>query len=41
MEYHAADRWAYMRVEGKKYTKDTFQGRVSPAYLLHDGVMRR
>jgi len=38
VEYHAADRWAYMRVEGKKYAKETFQGRVTPAYLIHDGV---
>ncbi len=38
VEYHAADRWAYMRVEGRKYAKDTFQGRVTPAYLIHDGV---
>jgi len=38
VEYHVADHWAYLRVEGKKYPKDTFQGRVTPAYLIHDGV---
>ena len=25
-----------MDVSGKKYPKDTFQGRVTPAYLIHD-----
>jgi hypothetical protein len=38
VQYHAADRWAYMDVEGKKYPKDTFQGRITPAYLIHNGV---
>ncbi len=37
-EYHVADVWTYMDVEGKKYPKDTFQGRTTPAYLIHDGV---
>ena len=37
-EYHVADVYTYMDVEGKKYPKDTFQGRVTPAYLIHDGV---
>ena len=35
-EFHAADRWTYMDVEGKKYPKDTFLGKVTPAYLIHD-----
>ncbi|WP_300414891.1 hypothetical protein [uncultured Oscillibacter sp.] len=35
-EYHAADRWTYMDVEGKKYPKDNFLGKVTPAYLIHD-----
>lgn len=38
VEYHAADRWAYMRVEGKKYAKDNFRSRVTPAYLIHNGI---
>lgn len=38
VQYHAADRWAYMDVEGKKYPKDTFQGRITPTYLIHNGV---
>ena len=39
VEYHVADTRTYMDVEGKKYPKDTFQGRVTPAYLIHYGVM--
>ena len=35
-EFHAADKWTYMDVEGKKYPKDTFLGKVIPAYLIHD-----
>lgn len=35
-EFHAADKWTYMDVEGKKYPKDTFLGKVTPAYLIHD-----
>ena len=38
VEYHAADHRAYMQTEGKKYPKDTFQGQVTPAYLIHDNV---
>ena len=38
-EYHVADVYTYMDVEGKKYPKDTFQGRVTPAYLIHNGVI--
>lgn len=38
-EYHVADVGTYLDVEGKKYPKDTFFGRVTPAYLIHDGVM--
>ncbi|MDE7242950.1 MAG: hypothetical protein K2O18_03095, partial [Oscillospiraceae bacterium] len=38
-EYHVADRWTYMDVEGKKYPKDVFQGRTVPAYLIHGGVI--
>lgn len=34
-EYYVADTAAYMDVEGKKYPKDTFMGRVTPAYLIH------
>ena len=36
VEFHVADCWTYMDVSGKKYPKDTFQGRVTPAYLIHD-----
>ena len=36
VEFHAADKWTYMDVEGKKYPKDTFRGKVTPAYLIHD-----
>lgn len=39
VEYHVADVRTYMDVAGKKYPKDTFQGRITPAYLIHDGVM--
>ena len=35
-EFHAADKWTYMDVEGKKYPKDSFLGKVTPAYLIHD-----
>lgn len=38
VEYHVADVGTYMDVEGKKYPKDTFQGKTIPAYLIHDGV---
>ena len=34
-EFHVADRWTYLDVEGKKYPKDTFGKRVTPAYLIH------
>lgn len=39
VEYHVANVGVYMDVEGKKYPKDTFQGRVTPAYLIHEGVV--
>lgn len=35
-QFHAADVRTYMDVEGKKYPKDTFLGKVTPAYLIHD-----
>ena len=35
-KFHTADRRTYMDVEGKKYPKDTFLGKVTPAYLIHD-----
>ena len=38
VQYHVADVSTYLDVEGKKYPKDTFQGRVTPAYLIHDGA---
>ena len=38
VRFHVADTWTYMDVEGKKYPKDTFQNRVTPAYLIHDGI---
>ena len=41
VRFHAADQRTYMDVEGKKYPKDTFQGRVTPAYLLHNRVLLR
>jgi len=34
-EYYVADKGTYMDVEGKKYPKDTFQGKTMPAYLIH------
>jgi len=37
-QFHVADRGTYMDVEGKKYPKDTFQGRMTPTYLIHRGV---
>lgn len=40
-KFHVADQRTYMDVEGKKYPKDTFQGRVTPAYLIHDLVSLR
>lgn len=40
-EFHVADRHTYMDVEGKKYPKATFQGRVVGAYLVHDGPALR
>lgn len=38
VRFHVADVWTYMDVEGKKYPKDTFLGRTTPAYLIHKGV---
>ena len=38
VKYHVADVGTYLDVEGKKYPKDTFQGQITPAYLIHDGV---
>ena len=38
-EFHVADVSTYLDVEGKKYPKDTFWGRIAPAYLIHDGVI--
>lgn len=40
-EFHVADRYTYMDVEGKKYPKATFQGRTVGAYLVHDGPALR
>lgn len=40
-EFHVADRHTYMDVEGKKYPKATFQGRIVGAYLVHDGPALR
>ena len=34
-EYYVADVGTYMDVKGKKYPKDTFMGRITPAYLIH------
>lgn len=39
VRFHVADAGTYMDVEGKKYPKDTFQGRIIPAYLIHNGVI--
>lgn len=38
VEFHVADRNTYMDVEGKKYPKATFRGRVVGAYLVHEGA---
>ena len=35
VRYHVAQIWDYMKVEGRMYPKDTFQGRTVPAYLIH------
>lgn len=40
-EYHVADHWVYLDVEGKKYPKETFQNRLTPAYLIHDLISLR
>ncbi len=37
-EFHVADVSTYINVEGKKYPKDTFLGRTTPAYLIHLGA---
>ncbi|MDE5825701.1 MAG: hypothetical protein K2H91_13590, partial [Lachnospiraceae bacterium] len=39
-EYYVADVGTYMDVEGKKYPKDTFMGRVTPAYLIHSDAKK-
>lgn len=39
VQFHVADVWTYMDIEGKKYPKDTFQGRTVPAYLIHRGAV--
>lgn len=41
VEFHVADRYTYMDVEGKKYPKATFQGRIVGAYLVHDSAALR
>ena len=38
VEFHVADHRTYLDVEGKKYPKDTFQGRMVGAYIIHDGA---
>lgn len=38
VEFHVADHGTYLDVEGKKYPKDTFQGRTVGAYIIHDGA---
>lgn len=38
VQYHVADVKTYLDVEEKKYPKDTFQGQIIPAYLIHEGV---
>ena len=38
VQYHVADVKTYLDVEEKKYPKDTFQGRIIPAYLIHECV---
>lgn len=37
--FHVADTRTYMDVEGKKYPRDTFRGRVTPAYLIHSDII--
>ena len=39
VRYHVAQIWDYMDVEGRKYPKDTFQGRTVPAYLIHENAI--
>ena len=39
-EYYVADVRTYMDVEGKKYPKDNFMGRVTPAYLIHSDAKK-
>ena len=40
VEYYVADVSTYMDVEGKKYPKDNFMGRVMPAYLIHSDAKK-
>ncbi len=40
-QFHVADVPTYLDVEGKKYPKDTFRNRVTPAYLIHSGMQLR
>lgn len=39
-QYYVADVGTYMDVEGKKYPKDNFMGRVTPAYLIHSDAKK-
>lgn len=39
-EFYVADVPAYLKVEGKKYPKETFLGRTVPAYLVHGDLKR-
>lgn len=39
-EYYVADVRTYMDVEGKKYPKESFMGRVTPTYLIHSDARR-
>ncbi|MDE7417788.1 MAG: J domain-containing protein [Lachnospiraceae bacterium] len=39
-EYYVADVSTYMDVEGKKYPKDHFMGRITPAYLIHSDAKK-
>lgn len=41
VQFHVADIPTYLDVEGKKYPKDTFRNRVTPAYLIHNGMQLR
>lgn len=39
-DYYVADVRTYLDVEGKRYPKDIFMGRTTPAYLIHSDAQK-